>query len=199
MQVLTLDKAAFDHHAAKLAKMVEEDTADRFDAIVAVRRGGAFVCDAFCRYFPTTHYGTRYDVTLQRPSTKRKTGAASIFLKSLPIPILNMMRMAESVILNLRRKIKGPAETPNVDMPDGLTHILKEIESPKILVIDDAIDSGDTLFAIAETLRKTNENAIVRIAVMTETTSQPRIRADYSLYRNKTLIRFPWSNDYKTR
>ena len=107
--------------------------------------------------------------------------------------------MAESVMLNLRRKIKASSDAPGVEIPEGLAHILKEIESPKILVIDDAIDSGDTLFAIAKTLRKTNEKAIVRIAVMTETTSNPRIRADYSLYKNKTLIRFPWATDYKKR
>lgn len=198
MQVLTLDPAAFDHHAAKLAKIVEEESTDRFDAIVAVRRGGSFVCDAFCRYFPTSRYEARYDVTLQRPSTKRKTGTLSLILKRFPLSVLNLMRMAESLMLNFRRKIKRHEKTPSVEMPEGLTRILKEIETPKILFIDDAIDSGDTLFAITETLRKSNEKAIVRIAVMTETTRQPRIRADYSLYRNKTLIRFPWSNDYKT-
>ena len=199
MQVLTLDSAAFDHHAAKLAKMVEEDSADRFDAIVAVRRGGAFVCDAFCRHFPKSRYETRYDVTLQRPSTKRKTGTLSLILKRLPLPLLDLMRMGESIMLTLRKKIKTSSETPSVEIPESLGHILNEIDSPRILLIDDAIDSGDTLFAIAKTLRETNEKAIVRIAVMTETTSNPRIRADYSLYRNKTLIRFPWSNDYKKR
>ena len=68
---------------------------------------------------------------------------------------------------------------------------------PKILVIDDAIDSGDTLFAIATTLKDMNPDARIDIAVMTETTRHPRIRANYTLYRNRTLIRFPWSNDYK--
>ena len=67
-----------------------------------------------------------------------------------------------------------------------------------ILVIDDAIDSGDTLSAIASTLRHRNPEATVCIAVMTETTADPCIRANYALYRNRTLIRFPWSNDYKS-
>ncbi len=88
---------------------------------------------------------------------------------------------------------------PEIEVPEGLERLLREEKTPNILIIDDAIDSGDTLFAIAETLKKANGKATLRIAVMTETTEQPRIRADYSLYRNKTLIRFPWSNDYKPR
>ena len=197
MQVLTLDSAAFDQYAAKLAKIVEENSSENFDAIVAVMRGGSFVCDAFCRYFPRNRYSSRYDVKLQRPSSKRKDGTVSMILKRLPIQVLNFLRMAESIILSLNRKIKKPTEPPNIEVPDDLAHILKEKETPKILVIDDAIDSGDTLFAISNTFRKTNKNAIIRIAVMTETTSRPCIRADFSIYRNKTLIRFPWSNDYK--
>lgn len=198
MQVLTFDTIAFDRHAKKLARIVKESCGENFDAIVAVRRGGSFVCDAFCRHFPEDRYRSRYDVALQRPSTKRKNGWVSNLLKRLPYPILDIMRMVESTLLSLRRKIKAPTTTPSAEMPEGLLSLLREKEFPNILIIDDAIDSGDTLFAIAETLRTTNENTNVRIAVMTVTTSHPRIRADYSLYRNKTLIRFPWSNDYKT-
>lgn len=197
MQVLTLDTSSFSQHAARLAQMVEESSIGRFDAIVAVRRGGSFVCDVFCRHFPKGMYGARYDITLQRPSTKRKSAVISTILKSLPMTMLNLMRMAESSLLSLRRKIKGPSAAPYVEMPNGLADILNKEEKPNILIIDDAIDSGDTLFAIIETLRKANVKVAIRIAVMTETTSHPRVRADYSLYRNKTLIRFPWSNDYK--
>lgn len=199
MQVLTLDPTALDRQAARLARMVEEDSTDLFDAIVAVKRGGSFVCDAFCRHFPKERYGARYDVTLQRPSTKRKNGVVSRMLKRLPLCILDIMRMAESSMLSLQRKVKGAADTATVELPEGLEKILKEKGNPKILVIDDAIDSGNTLSAIVNTLREMNNTVKVCIAVMTETTRDPGIRADYSLYRNRTLIRFPWSNDYKTR
>ena len=84
-------------------------------------------------------------------------------------------------------------------MPDGLKKMLSEKENKKILIIDDAIDSGDTLSAIVETLKKTNPKAKVATAVLTETTKNPAIRADYTLYRNQTLIRFPWSNDYRKK
>ncbi len=109
------------------------------------------------------------------------------------------MRIAESILLAFRRKIKGSSESTIVELPEGLINILQNKEVPNILMIDDAIDSGDTLYAITETLKRVNPKSAIRIAVMTETTAHPRICADYTLYRNKTLIRFPWSNDYKSR
>ncbi|MDE5795306.1 MAG: hypothetical protein K2I08_11370 [Muribaculaceae bacterium] len=198
MQVLTLDTNAFDRHAKQLSLMVTEGGVMKFDAVVAIRRGGSFVCDAFCRHFPKDRYGARYDVKLQRPSTKHKKGTVNKLLKCLPTIILNLMRMAESNLLSLKRIVNGPHPAPKVELPDGLVSILQNANTPYILVIDDAIDSGDTLFAIVSALKGINPDTETRIAVMTETTKRPCIHADYSLYRNKTLIRFPWSNDYKS-
>ncbi|MDE6379700.1 MAG: phosphoribosyltransferase domain-containing protein [Muribaculaceae bacterium] len=197
MQVVTLNPQAFENHAERLAKAIEAGSALHYDAIVGVRRGGSIVCDALCRHLPTARYGARYDVTLQRPSTKHKGEKTSHLLKRLPIPLLDAMRMAEAAILLLRRKIKRAAAVPEVEIPQGLASTLTNTSRPEILVIDDAIDSGDTLYAIAETLKKTNPDTRISIAVITETTRNPRIRSNYTLYRNRTLIRFPWSNDYK--
>lgn len=197
MQVLTLDPKAFELHAAQLAELVKKGSPAKFDAILAVRRGGSYVCDAFCQYFPKENYGARYDVSLQRPSTKRKNGTASRILKQLPYPILDLMRIIESTLLSWRKKAKKDSTISQIEMPKGLAKLLSEKKTPNILIIDDAIDSGDTLFAIVKTLKNANRNATFRIAVMTETMEQSRLHADYSLYRNKTLIRFPWSNDYR--
>ncbi|MDE5813785.1 MAG: phosphoribosyltransferase domain-containing protein, partial [Muribaculaceae bacterium] len=169
----------------------------RYDAIVGVRRGGSIVCDALCRHLPSERYAARYDVTLQRPSTKRKDGGIGRLLKRLPRRLLDSMRIAEAAMLSLGRKLKRHAPLPNTTIPDGLAATLTTTAQPQILVIDDAIDSGDTLYSIVETLRKTNPDARISIAVITETTSNPRIQSNYTLYRNRTLIRFPWSNDYK--
>ena len=195
--MVTLNPSDFDAHAGRLAKEVEVSSGTHYDAIVAVRRGGSFVCDAFCRHFPRHRYGKRYDVTLQRPSTKRKQGTIGKLLKKLPYFILDGMRIAESGRLAAGRRMKRKPKIRNVEIPAGLTAALTHTAHPEILLIDDAIDSGDTLFAIVETLKKTNPEANVDIAVFTETTQRPRIRANHTLYRNRTLIRFPWSSDYK--
>ena len=197
MQVITLNSEELEEHAARLARKVEEGSATFYDAIVAVRRGGSYVCDAFCRHFPEDRYGGRHDVKLQRPSTRRKEGRIGKNLRRLPYPVLDAMRKMESEMLALRRRIKGPEATPEVEMPEGLAATLTLNARPKILLIDDAIDSGDTLRAITETLKKTNPDTETEIAVITETMKRPCIRANHTLYRNRTLIRFPWASDYK--
>ncbi len=211
MQVLTLNESAFEEHAARLAGMVMDEESAGFDAIVAVKRGGSFVADAFCHHFPKERYAERYDVELQRPSTKRKGGLVSRILRQIPIPILNWMRMAESELLSLRRNKKREerrktedkreerrkTEDKRVEIPEKLAKILKDNATPEVLLIDDAIDSGETLLAIIEAIKDYNPIAAIRVAVFTETTSNPLLHADYSIYRNRTLIRFPWSNDYK--
>lgn len=197
--MLTLNPEAFDAHAVRLAEAVENGSATYYDAIVGIRRGGSIVCDAFLHHFPTRRYGARYDITLQRPSTKRKEGHFGKLLKHLPYPILDGMRIAESFMLFLLKKMKANRKTPNVAIPEGLAATLTQKRCPEILLIDDAIDSGDTLKAIIDALKIANPDATVSTAVITETTSQPRVRANYTLYRNRTLIRFPWANDYKSR
>lgn len=201
MRVLTLHNDGLERHALRLAEMVEAD-GGRFDVIIGVRRGGSFVCDAFCRHFPKSGYGLRTDVSLQRPSTKRKSGRAGKLLRKLPYFILDRMRMAESRILEWRnrdsRRKSVPESVHVVELPDSLRSLLREKETPKILIIDDAIDSGNTLSAIIHSLKEMNPRAQSAVAVITETTSSPRLRADYTIYRDRTLIRFPWSNDYKS-
>ncbi len=195
MQVLTLNKDTFEEHATQLAKIVESDLpSDGFDAIIGVMRGGAIVCDAFCRHFPSSAYRLRTDVMLQRPSTKRKNGTIAKILKIFPLRVLDFMRIAESRVLSLKRSWTSK-QPPAVSLSEELSNILKGLKPPKILIIDDAIDSGTTIYAIRQTLQVANPEVDVKVAVITVTTTAPRIKADYALYRNQTLIRFPWSND----
>lgn len=195
MRVITFDNKKFEAHSELLADAVAADGLC-FDAIVGVKRGGSVVCDAFCRYFPSSRYGLRTDVRKQRSSTKRKGGRVSSILKRLPYWMLDLMRMVESELLALRHRFSS-YRTSKVEIPEELMQILKNRSNPEILVIDDAIDSGDTLYAVVQTLKKVNPSVGVKVAVITVTTKSPRIFPDYYIYNNRTLIRFPWSNDFK--
>lgn len=200
MRVVTLNNEALEEHARRLADMVAAD-GGLYDVIIGVRRGGSIVCDAFCRHFPKSRYGFRTDVSLQRPSTKKKGGRVGTLLKKLPYRMLNLMRMAESRLLELKNRHSAHQSVREsvhmVELPDSLRSLLKEKDTPEILIIDDAIDSGHTLSAIIRSLKEMNPKVQTKAAVITETTPSPCLRADYKIYRDRTLIRFPWSNDYK--
>lgn len=196
MRVKTLSKEGLQEHATLLAKMVATEN-DSFDAIVGIRRGGSIVCDAFCQHFPDSAYRMRSDISKQRPSTKKKKGFLAKILKCLPIPILNLMRMIESEALLFKHRYAKQTHISEVIIPDELETVLGEKKCPRILLIDDAIDSGDTLYSVVSTLKKLNPSVGVKIAVITVTTKSPRVFPDYYIYNNRTLIRFPWSNDFK--
>lgn len=200
MQVLTLNQQALDKHAERLAALVAASITEKeesFDALIAVLTGGGLVADSFCRAFPARLYAMRCDVELQRPSTRRKNGPLGALLRRLPLWLLDWLRMAESSLLRLTHRHKPSHPLPEVKLPDDLAARLTSLSAPKVLLIDDAIDSGDTLAAVIESLKKANPEVSVSVAVLTVTTRRPRVKADFALYTNSTLIRFPWSKDYK--
>ena len=65
----------------------------------------------------------------------------------------------------------------------------------RLLVVDDAVDSGVTLATVIDLLRNTcPDRTEIRSAVITVTLEEPRAEPDYALYRG-VLCRFPWSFD----
>lgn len=198
MQVITLRADAFEETVGRLAEMARSDISGRkIDAVVGVKRGGSIVCDAFCRHYPSSGYHLRTDVSLQRPSTRCRGKWTRKILKWLPLWVLNIMRIAEARLLALTKSHYAEKPIPEIWLPPELQECLNKQINPLILIIDDAIDSGDTLFAIEQNIRNLNTTAEIKTAVVTVTTDSPRINADYAIYRNGTLVRFPWSDDFR--
>ena len=69
-------------------------------------------------------------------------------------------------------------------------------EVKNILIIDDAIDTGKTMFIVKSNLNKLFPNAQIKNAVISWTIESSIIKPDYYLFKN-VLVRFPWSKDYK--
>ena len=68
---------------------------------------------------------------------------------------------------------------------------------PRILIIDDAVDSGATLAATIDHIQAiAGPDAVLRTAAITVTTAAPSIEPNFMLYRY-VLCRFPWSLDFK--
>ena len=198
-RVRTLVADEFQAACTRLSQLVCADLpTGGYDVIVGVRRGGSIVCDAMLSDMPPTAYSLRADVKLQRPSTRRKGERLSKILLRLPMPVLDWLRIVESLTLDAKRRLRdmrGRKPATPVDIPDELSAAITGEAAPCVLIIDDAIDSGETLFSIITALKQLNAHAQIRVAALTVTTTDPRVDADYALHRDRTLLRLPWAAD----
>ncbi|WP_336367060.1 phosphoribosyltransferase family protein [Marinobacter sp. C2H3] len=64
----------------------------------------------------------------------------------------------------------------------------------RILIVDDAVDTGTTVLSVKRSIQRINAAAEIRVAVITVTMKASRSIADYYLY-SEQLVRFPWSVD----
>jgi hypoxanthine phosphoribosyltransferase len=73
--------------------------------------------------------------------------------------------------------------------------ITKHPPQVRVLVTDDAVDSGATLATVLRHIHAVCPPGVeVRSAVITQTLEQPMIKPNYALFHN-VLCRFPWSFD----
>ncbi len=179
-RVKTLDKENFALACAELEYQVQ---ADRYppDIILAVLEGGKYVADNVFRELP--HYETR----LQRTGTAAKKGWKRELVRRLPRFFQDRLRIIEASMLSRRHDSRGSAD---VSLPFGA-----EMDGRRILIVDDAVDSGRTLRLVCEAVSRICPSSDIRSAVITVTTDSPETDPDYALYRDRTLVRFPWSMD----
>lgn len=168
------------------------------DVIIGVLNGGGYVGRQIVQVSPKET--TYVEVKIQRDgTTKKEKGLIHRILQSLPYGVLNILRILESIVLEYKSKKNNTKRKGTIKLPDNVVSFLSDGENKKVLLVDDAIDSGATLLLIKQYLMSKFENIDVKIAVITITTKQPLVVADYYRYHNRTLIRFPWSNDIKKR
>lgn len=168
------------------------------DVIIGVLNGGGYVGRQIVQVSPKET--TYVEVKIQRDgTTKKEKGLIHRILQSLPYGVLNILRILESIVLEYKSRKNNTKRKGTIKLPDNVVSFLSDGENKKVLLVDDAIDSGATLLLIKQYLMSKFENIDVKIAVITITTKQPLVVADYYRYYNRTLIRFPWSNDIKKR
>ncbi len=197
MQVLTLNKIALDAQSKELAKKILE-ASWRPELIIGIKTGGIYVAKPL-RDELQKRYETLYsEVSLSRPSTqKKKKFKVDKILKKLPYFLLNALRNLEVFIFE-KSKAKSYVNSRENDIQiDDALH-QQILSCSKILLIDDAIDTGTTIVAIKNRFLALNRDAEIQVAVLTTTHRTPFINADFSLY-DRVLLRCPWAQDYKER
>lgn len=173
--------------------MVEHDFTPAL--LVGVRTGGLVVAEAMARAAATAT--AVLPLTCRRPGTRLKSRIPGLrkMLALLPEPLRDSLREAEHRLVSGRRRHADP---PRVDRAEALAiaaWLASARGSARVLVADDAVDSGTTLAAVLRTLREVCPPATeLRAAAITVTLDDPVVEPDYALYRG-VLCRFPWSFD----
>lgn len=196
MRVITLSDGAVEWQGRELAQRIAQQCPEGFDLMVGVRRGGVFVADAVWRSLPDGFCGNIVNVTMQRPTTRGKGAKLAAVLGNVPLWMLNSARILEAHWLRLRDTFRKDRRKKH-RMLVSTGELPPLPPNPRLLLVDDAIDSGATLAAVISGLREHYGPLEVKVAVITVTTDEPKVAADFYMYHDHTLIRFPWSIDYK--
>ena len=163
--------------------------------LIGIQHGGAEVARRMRNDFPEAAY---CEVRLSRPDTRQKSqGLAHRLLQHLPLWLCDALRIVESRVNEWRSKGKDPVRIGTIRLPQDIASNLSNPSNPSILLIDDAIDTGATIQQARLQLLKQFPDITIRVAVITVTIPHPICDADFCLYHNRTLCRFPWSNDYR--
>ena len=190
MKIITLPYSEFESACLGLA---QKAVGDGFhpDIVVGIASGGDFVAECICRSI--TPHPRRFSVSLHRPSSKTKKGILASVLKHLPRPVCDLLRIAESRLLSFTDRFRSPS-LPQTAVPSALADAVTSGLS-RIMIVDDAVDSGHTLLAVAKMLRDIFPEANIHTAALTVTRRNPLITPDYTLFPTRTIVRFPWAPD----
>lgn len=134
------------------------------------------------------------NVKVQRSAEGIKSSIVfKCLMKLLPYWVLDKLRILESAkaIKTRRGKDLVALSKTNINLGYSLGQSVKNI-----LIVDDAIDTGKTMFLVKSNLKRQYPNANIKIAVLSWTLEDSIVKPDFYVYKN-VLIRFPWSKDYK--
>lgn len=195
MRVITLDQNQFAAACRELKDMVIRDV--DYNILIGIATGGLHVA----KYFADEGLAA-IQVSLRRKTSPFKDSCISPLLKLMPRAITDALRIAESKIYSRQDK-KTETESAPFQLPPDIAKklerryaMLRSFDvTPVVLIVDDAADSGSTLIRVRNAVKQLLPRVQIVTAVITATRPAGSRAADYALYRNNTLIRFPWAPD----
>ena len=200
MKLINCLKKDFDEACFNLASDIISHNSIP-DIIISIAKGGSYVGSNIYKYLKIINSNIKYcEVTIQRPCTvfMKNIGIKKIF-KFIPNTLLNWIRQINIYVhefiyehFNPNIKRKG-----NVDIPNEIIEYINQKDPIKILIVDDAVDSGTTLEIVTNYIKDLNysySNQVIFYAVLTTTYKHPKIIPNFTLY-NRTILRFPWAFD----
>ena len=194
MKVVTLETSLFKAICHKLAMTVKEQY--RPDVVIAILSGGGYVAREMLHTLNSGKSIAYGEVSACRPGNdlKQKPSTNAI-LTSMPRVLLDWARMVESVVLRLFPRAKH--RNISFDNLDNDTKLMLGRGNRRVLIVDDAIDSGATMSGVIKALNEQFPGNTIKTAAITVTTPQPSHKVDFKIFKNLELVRFPWSKDMK--
>lgn len=196
MKVITFDRDGLARASKQLTEAVL-GSAFRPTHLLAIANGGVHVAREMANHIELDD--SPMVIPARRRSSEWKRGFhATSLLRRLPYFITDRLRVLEAQVLGRLRK----PDTSDLfaPLPRDISEVLRSICSTvpiRLLVVDDAVDSGRTLRRIVNGLRCVQDaGGEMRTAVITVTRTDPLIRPDFRLYRG-VICRFPWSYDFR--
>ncbi len=192
--LLTLPRPDFDMACAALMRLVEVQYAPTL--VVGIRTGGLIVARSMV--LAASSPLLVLPLTCRRASTEVKSRLPLLghLLAALPRPLVNLLRRLEHRLFTApgaRRETRRQID--HAEAGKIAAWVAASSQQARVLVTDDAVDSGATLATVLELLRKLcPPGTEILSAAITQTLDTPKVAPDFVLYRN-TLCRFPWSFD----
>lgn len=194
--VITLDRSDFERDCQILSDTI---TASGFkpDYIVAIASGGLPVSNRIRLAFPESKL---LEVTKRRPTTAVKEANGQLLkriMKRLPYYATDLLRRAEHWSRYTERDFNvDPVEVPPKELVVPEIDLLSIPSSARILIVDDAIDTGTTIEFVTSLFRRHSNHFFIKTAAITVTAVNPYAKSDYFVYYG-TNIRFYWSGDFR--
>ena len=194
MKVITLNKKLFQEKSKELFSNIEGD----FDLVIGILNGGGYLLDEFKKQ--NTNSATLFKtIKIQRESTSKikENSIVKFILKILPYSILDRLRVNEHKSQK-ERPFLAPEDYSDNTVSTNLFNIEKSKKINRILILDDALDSGKTMNKVINTCKTICKVADIETAVIAWTNLESLTQPNYYLYK-ENLLRFPWSLDFKNK
>lgn len=189
MNVITLNEKIFFKNCNKLISNLDVKP----NLVVGILTGGGYCVDKIKNNNKLKNCNFQF-VEFKKEDFKEHA-VVRLLLKFLPYNVLNKLRVYESKKVNDKKN--------KLDIKDLIEYEIdlklskdSDDEIKNILIIDDAIDSGKTMFIVKNNIEKRFPNCKIKIAVISWTNESSIVKPDFYIFKN-ILVRFPWSKDYK--
>ena len=166
------------------------------DVAIGIKTGGAVMLD----YFGSDWPAELMTCTLGRGSSGWKARIPGVrqMMGTLPYGLTDLLRRFEDARTGRSVGVIGPEAATRVRTE--LACIARRVRTrgaSKVVIVDDAIDSGTTIAYVRDELRRILPSSVdIRTCVITQTCVESIIQPDYAIFRG-ALCRFHWSHDYR--